>query len=153
MQFLSYFMIQKKCWFMNKNANVSRSQGVSHMICIFFRSPLAKENNAKFHHCRDMYNKFLVEKGLLFATSPFLSSPLKTHPKKGQVNETWAKHNVKFHNREHVKFYLLAKVLLPVDTFTCMRTSFIYYLRVHIVYAKITNAVFAIFTIFLAFIT
>ena len=38
--------------FRRKNADVSRTQGVCHVMDMFFGSSLGKANCVKFHHCR-----------------------------------------------------------------------------------------------------
>ena len=50
--FLDYIDIAKFADFRWKNANVSRTQGMRHVIHIFFGSSSGKDNCAKFHYCR-----------------------------------------------------------------------------------------------------
>ena len=79
MKYISAFLdIKKFANFRRKNADVSRTQGVRHMIHKFFESSLGKVNCAKFHYCRICVTGFRV--GDLFALSlPSVSSPEKTH--------------------------------------------------------------------------
>ena len=42
----------KICWFAVKNADVSKTQEVCHVIHIFFYLLSVRYNSAKFHHCR-----------------------------------------------------------------------------------------------------
>ena len=88
MQAISVFLDTAKfpdfCW---KNADASRTQGVYHVIHIFFGSPLGKELTAMFHHCRICVTDFAPPpnheqpqkspswKGLIIATL-FLSNRL-----------------------------------------------------------------------------
>ena len=48
-----YFLIQQKLMISNKKyVDVSKTEVMYHVIYIFFRSTLGKDNRAKFHHCR-----------------------------------------------------------------------------------------------------
>ena len=61
MQTISAFLdIAKFADFRWKNADVSRTQGMCHVIHIFFGFPLVERCNcAKFHHCRICVRDFL----------------------------------------------------------------------------------------------
>ena len=53
MESISEFLdIAKIADFWSKNADVSRTQGVCHVIHIFLDLPWVRYNCAKFHHCR-----------------------------------------------------------------------------------------------------
>ena len=61
MKYTSAFLdIKKFANFWRKNADVSRTQGVRHMIHRFFESSLGKVNCAKFHYCRICVTGFRV---------------------------------------------------------------------------------------------
>ena len=53
-----FFDIAKFIDFRLKHADVSRTQGVCHLIHIFFGSSLGKVYCAKFHHCRIFLKDF-----------------------------------------------------------------------------------------------
>ena len=75
MQSVSVFLdITKLANFWLKNANISRIQGVCHMIYIFVDPLWVRCNCAKFHHC-----KMYVTDVLPFCP-PSVSSPEKVHP-------------------------------------------------------------------------
>ena len=67
--------------FGEKNADVSRTQEVCHVIYIFSGSFLDKCNCAKFHHCRICVTDFM--EGGPFGNLPSVSSPEKAHPEQG----------------------------------------------------------------------
>ena len=61
MKYIPAFLdITKFANFRRKNADVSRTQGVHHMIHKFFESSLGKVNCAKFHYCRICVTGFRV---------------------------------------------------------------------------------------------
>ena len=70
-----YFLI-----FGKKNADVSRTQVVRHMIYIFFGSSLGKENRAKGHHYRICKTDFRAAAFLPPPSPPNREQPQKTHP-------------------------------------------------------------------------
>ena len=61
-----------------KNADVSRTQKVCHLIHIFFGYSLGKINCATFHHCSICVTN-IRERGP-FCTPPSVSSPENAHP-------------------------------------------------------------------------
>ena len=69
------------CRFPVKNADVSRTQGVGHLILIFVGSSLGK-GIAVPSFITVGYAKQIFRKGGLFAPPPPISSPKKAHPEK-----------------------------------------------------------------------
>ena len=66
-----------------KNADVSRTQGMCHMIYAFLRSSLGKYNCAKCHHCGICVADF-KEGGQYDMFTPIISCPVFTPQKLDQ---------------------------------------------------------------------
>ena len=66
--YICIFWYSKICLFLVKNANVSRTQGVCHVIHIAFGTSLLRYNYATFHHCRIFVTDF--REGAAFLPTP-----------------------------------------------------------------------------------
>ena len=80
MQSISVFLdIAKFADFRRKNADVSRTQGVCHVIHTFFLDLLwGRYNCGKFHHCRICVTNFREEGGIFASPPPIREQPLKS---------------------------------------------------------------------------
>ena len=81
MQSIKVFLdIAKFADFRRKTADVSGTQGMCHVILIFFGSILGKVLLCQVSSLQDMCDRFYGGEGLFAPHPPSVSSPKKAHP-------------------------------------------------------------------------